>query len=67
MAAFLGAALGPMIGGPLLYLVGSKNSENGASDDGAEEYGLAGYAVLLSLSTLYFLASAWSLCYIRDH
>ena len=62
VAAFLGAALGPMIGGPLLYLVGSKgNQEN----DGAEEYSMEGYAVVLGLATTYFVLSAFCLCYVR--
>ena len=64
VAAFLGSALGPMIGGPLLYFIGSIQDENGS---GAEEYSMAGYSVVLGLATLYFVLSAWSLCYIRDH
>ena len=64
VAAFLGAALGPMIGGPLLYLLGS----TGATETGgAEEYTMTGYAAVLGLSTLYFVASAGALCFIRDH
>eukprot|EP00977_Amphora_coffeiformis_P006605 scaffold1424_cov168-Amphora_coffeaeformis.AAC.18 len=60
VAAFLGSALGPMIGGPLLYLCGSTaDSDN----NGVEEYTMTGYAVVLGLSTLYFVLSAWSLWY----
>lgn len=63
VAAFLGAGLGPMIGGPLLYLCGSTQDPE---QNGGEEYTMTGYAVVLGLSTLYFVLSAWSLCYIRD-
>lgn len=67
VAAFLGSAIGPMIGGPLLYIFGSqtvvddkaKSPENGEAI--AEEYTLTGYAVVLSLSSFYFLCSAFSL------
>lgn len=60
VAAFLGAALGPMIGGPVLYLVGSKSDDTILADvdditDLANlkgEYSLAGYAVVLSLSSV---------------
>jgi hypothetical protein len=62
-AAFLGSALGPMIGGPLLYIFGSTAD---SQDSGTEEYTLTGYAVVLGLSTFYFVASAWSLRYIRN-
>lgn len=61
VAAFLGSALGPMIGGPLLYFVGSVDS-----DDGEEEYSLRGYAVIMGLSSFYFLCSAVSLRYVRS-
>lgn len=64
VAAFLGAALGPMIGGPLLYLLGSKSD---TKENETEEYSMTGYAVVLGLSTFYFVLSAWSLCYIRAH
>ncbi|KAG7351263.1 major facilitator superfamily transporter [Nitzschia inconspicua] len=60
VAAFLGSALGPMVGGPLLYLVGSYGplQEN-------QDYSIYGYAVVLSLSTAYFLMSAISLKWVR--
>lgn len=63
VAAFVGSALGPMIGGPLLYLFGSTSDPE---NNGVEEYTMTGYTVVLGLSTLYFVLSAWSLCYIRD-
>jgi MFS family permease len=69
VAAFLGAALGPMIGGPLLYLVGGKDMEginSSEENDGAEEYSLEGYAVVLILSTAYFILSALTLCYLKQ-
>jgi MFS family permease len=62
VAAFLGSALGPMVGGPLLYLFGKKNDND---DEETDEYSLRGYAVVLSLSAFYFFCSAWSLRYIR--
>jgi MFS family permease len=65
VAAFLGSALGPMIGGPLLYFFGQKHDSDADSD--VEEYSLTGYAVVLSLSTFYFICSALSLQYIKNH
>lgn len=59
VAAFLGSALGPMIGGPLLYFVGIPGAQNG------QDYSIQGYAVVLSLSTAYFLCSALSLRWVR--
>ena len=63
VAAFLGSALGPMVGGPLLYAFGRQG--NAANPDDEEEYRLLGYAVVLGLSSFYFLCSAWSLRYIK--
>jgi MFS family permease len=60
VAAFLGSALGPMVGGPLLYLVGSR----GPLPEG-QDYSIYGYAVVLLLSTIYFLLSAISLRWVR--
>ena len=72
VAAFLGSALGPMIGGPLLYYIGRQPAQDplpADSDDDQEEdmeeYSLAGYAVVLSLSSFYFLCSAWALRYVN--
>jgi MFS family permease len=65
VAAFLGSALGPMIGGPLLYVFGQKHEGDTESEE--EEYSLTGYAVVLSLSTFYFLCSALSLQFIKNH
>ena len=59
IASFLGSALGPMIGGPLLYLFG--NSEI----DSEQDYSIEGYALVLSLSALYFLLSAVALQWVR--
>ena len=59
VAAFLGSALGPMIGGPLLYFVGNPRAKDG------QDYSIHGYAVVLGLSTLYFLFSAISLRWIK--
>lgn len=63
VAAFLGSALGPMIGGPLLYAFGHQSSAASDSDD--EAYSWPGYAVILSLSSFYFLCSAFSLTFLR--
>ena len=71
VAAFLGSALGPMIGGPLLFIFGSKNSDQdfsdvvGNDDDDTESYDWLGYAVVLSLGASYFLISALTLLFIR--
>ena len=59
VAAFLGSALGPMVGGPLLYLVGAREVE------GDQDYSIYGYAVVLSLATLYFMLSAISLHWVK--
>ena len=59
VAAFLGSAIGPMVGGPVLYVFGSSD----AADD--QDYTIQGYMLLLSLSTVYFLLSAISLRWVR--
>ena len=58
VAAFLGSAIGPMVGGPMLYFFGSA----GVSDD--QDYTIRGYSIILSLSTVYFILSALSLRWI---
>ena len=55
VAGFVGSALGPMIGGPLLYLFGDQGK---IAPDGSAEYSLRGYIVVLSLSAFYFFCSA---------
>jgi len=68
VAAFLGSALGPMIGGPVLYYVGSQPTANitdavlNYDDDITEHdskqgYSIKGYAVLLSLSSVSLFRS----------
>lgn len=59
VAAFLGSALGPMIGGPLLYVFGQDYTDDG------QDYTIHGYTILLSLSTVYFLLSATSLRWVK--
>lgn len=59
VAAFLGSAIGPLIGGPLLYLFGS----SGLVDD--QDYTIRGYTIILSLSTTYFILSAISLTWVK--
>jgi MFS family permease len=58
VAAFLGSAIGPMIGGPLLYFFGSSGILG-------QDYTIQGYAIILSLSTAYFILSAISLRRIK--
>ena len=73
VAAFLGSALGPMIGGPVLYYVGNQannatdvlilvdDDENTTSIQATQEYSIKGYAILLSLSSVSFSAVCiWS-------
>lgn len=73
VAAFLGSALGPMIGGPLLYIFGARPSTDdddtpqptNEGDDVLEEYSLRGYAVVFSLSSFYFLCSAFTVSFLN--
>lgn len=62
VAAFLGSALGPMIGGPLLYFFGDRQS----NDDPNQDYSIRGYAVIMGMSGLYFLFSAISLRWVKN-
>jgi hypothetical protein len=64
VAAFLGSALGPMIGGPLLYLIGHNEHPPGNEDD--PDYTIQGYAVLLGLSSFYFFVSAVALRWVKN-
>jgi hypothetical protein len=64
VAAFLGSALGPMIGGPLLYLVGHSEHPRRSEED--PDYTIKGYAVILGLSTFYFFVSAVVLRWVRN-
>jgi MFS family permease len=57
IASFIGSALGPLIGGPLLYFFGSEKDQ---LDEG-QDYSIRGYALVLGLSALYFLLSALAL------
>lgn len=72
VAAFLGSALGPMIGGPVLYYVGSEpvnttdvlivvdDDANVTTVPATQEYSIMGYAILLSLSSVSVLV--YKLC-----
>jgi MFS family permease len=62
VAGFVGSALGPLVGGPLLYVFGDPT----LSPDGEVEYSIQGYGVVLSMSALYFLISAMILKLIRN-
>ncbi|GMH95637.1 hypothetical protein TrVE_jg13880 [Triparma verrucosa] len=50
VASFIGTALGPMIGGPLLYFAGQTDIPG--------NYSIEGYALLLSMSVVYFIIAA---------
>lgn len=62
VAGFVGSALGPLVGGPLLFYFGKSEQED---EDGGYSWG--GYAVVLTLSAAYFACSAATLAWIRDH
>jgi MFS family permease len=79
VAAFLGSALGPMIGGPLLYIFGSQpingnnsDTDTDTTDDnttttpGAEDYTMRGYAVVIGLASFYFFCSAVALRFTKS-
>ena len=81
VAAFVGSALGPLIGGPLLEAFGTTTITSINTDvssmhhhktntvpDGATStmsYTITGYTVILSLSSFYFVCSAVILLYIK--
>jgi hypothetical protein len=72
VAGFVGSALGPLVGGPLLFYFGSVQQTFTAvgekeEEDVDKEYSWEGYAVVLTLSAAYFSCSAASLAWIRDH
>lgn len=71
VAAFVGVALGPLIGGPLLFLLGhlSEDDMDDKFDDdyvGGQEYSLLGYIVVFSASALYFIGAAYSLKWVKN-
>lgn len=61
IASFIGSTLGPLIGGPLLYIFGSEPEK---LDEG-QDYSIRGYALVLGLSAIYFLLSALALQGVR--
>ena len=73
VAGFVGSALGPLVGGPLLFYFGRVQqtfapvTDGGEEDDDDEGYSWQGYAVVLTLSAAYFACSAATLAWIRDH
>ncbi|GMI49186.1 hypothetical protein TrCOL_g9038 [Triparma columacea] len=58
VASFVGTALGPLVGGPVLYVVG-EGRERG--ERGEEGFGDEGYRALLMMSVGYFAMAAWVL------
>jgi len=58
IAAFVGTAAGPLIGGPALYVVGRTEVEG--------VYSLAGYTVLMFMSALYLVLSAVVICKVTE-
>jgi MFS family permease len=68
VAGFVGSALGPLLGGPLLHVFGSTSeitSPNNATAEDHAEYSIRGYCVVLSMSAFYFALSAIILCFVR--
>ena len=80
VAAFVGSALGPLIGGPILESFGSTTTTTMASSSSSSSsmlhhnttvttistaYSIAGYTVILLLSSVYFVGSAIILKYIK--
>ena len=65
VAGFCGSALGPMAAGPLLYFIGTVGMLPPESE-GEQVYSIAGYAVIYSLSALYFGCSAVSLRWVDN-
>lgn len=71
VAAFFGLALGPLIGGPLLFFFGKLDEDdidNGYGDDyvGGQQYSLLGYTIVFALSALYFLSAGISLFWVKN-
>lgn len=63
VAMFVGSSIGPLIGGPLLFL--SANHDKGDAYNDDSSYALYGYAILFSLSSIYYFCSAWVLTFVR--
>jgi hypothetical protein len=55
-----------MIGGPLLYFFGRQQGDDTESGEEDSGYTIKGYAVILGLSSVYFLFSALSLRWIKN-
>jgi sugar phosphate permease len=62
VAGFVGSALGPLLGGPMLLAFGDPSED----EDGDVVYSLTGYAVCISMASLYFTISAFVLQFIRE-
>jgi MFS family permease len=68
VAGFVGSALGPLLGGPLLHVFGSTSgiiSPNNATAEDHADYSIRGYCVLLSISAFYFALSATILFFVK--
>jgi len=63
IGSFVGTALGPVVGGALLYLLGN-NGENSMDDEGT--YSREGYSIIFFLAGLYFVGSAYVLRWVRE-
>eukprot|EP00520_Triparma_pacifica_P002235 CAMPEP_0118633498 /NCGR_PEP_ID=MMETSP0785-20121206/1029_1 /TAXON_ID=91992 /ORGANISM="Bolidomonas pacifica, Strain CCMP 1866" /LENGTH=302 /DNA_ID=CAMNT_0006524377 /DNA_START=335 /DNA_END=1243 /DNA_ORIENTATION=+ len=50
IASFIGTALGPLVGGPVLYIIGGRGEDGGFDD--------LGYKALLFMSVVYFAIAA---------
>eukprot|EP00958_Prasinococcus_capsulatus_P018077 scaffold2088_cov399-Prasinococcus_capsulatus_cf.AAC.45 len=56
--------LGPMVGGPLLWLVGGRGQV--IVSEGVEGYSRGGYYMLLGMGTVFMLSSAYVLRFIKN-
>jgi len=68
---FAGVALGPLIGGPLLFIFGrlsEDDTDDNFDDDyvGGQQYSLLGYVLVFTLSAIYFVFAAVSLKWVRN-
>jgi hypothetical protein len=69
VAGFFGSAMGPMLGGPLLYRFGSFVANQtpvlpASNED--QSYSIVGYGVVFCLSAVYFACSAISLRWVEN-
>ena len=66
-----GVAMGPLIGGPLLFIFGrlhDDEKDNKFHDDyvGGQQYSLLGYIIVFSMSAIYFLSAGVVLRWVKS-